>query len=208
MTNEQSKWTQLVLTTFIAVILYCLLTYVSILHYPAFFDPFSDYLSKLGNSILNPTGAIYYNLAVIQTGLMLLLTYLGIYLALKNTERHQILLIATGFGLFNAFTIIMSGVFSEDIYLLHFIFSMLIFATWIPVLISMNYILFNQGGYAKWISYYGFVLAAFNIMFVIFVLSFGTDTGSIIEWISVFSFQLWAILVALFIIWRFRAQPS
>ncbi|MHA2427837.1 MAG: hypothetical protein ACXADB_07425, partial [Candidatus Hermodarchaeia archaeon] len=64
MANEQSKWTLLVLTAFIAVILYCSLTYISILHYPGFFDPFSDYLSRLGKSSLNPTGAIYYNLAV------------------------------------------------------------------------------------------------------------------------------------------------
>ena len=208
MTTVKSKWSLLVLTAFIGVILYCILTYVSILHYPGFFDPFSNYLSRLGNSSLNPTGAVYYNLALIQAGLMLLLTYIGIYLDNRKAGQYRMLVIATAFGMFSAFAIIMAGVFNEDIYFLHFIFSLLIFASWIPVLISMNYIMFNQGGYAKWISYYGFVLAALNIIFVLFVLFFGTDTGSIIEWISVFSFASWALLIALFSIWRFRAQPS
>ena len=208
MTTVKSKWSLLVLTAFIGVILYCILTYVSILHYPGFFDPFSNYLSRLGNSSLNPTGAVYYNLALIQAGLMLLLTYIGIYFDNRKVGHYRMLVIATSFGMFSAFAIIMAGVFNEDIYFLHFIFSLLIFASWIPVLISMNYIMFNQGGYAKWISYYGFVLAALNIIFVLFVLFFGTDTGSIIEWISVFSFASWALLIALFSIWRFRAQPS
>ena len=208
MVKEQSKWTLLVLLGLIGAILYCSLTYVSILHYPGFFNPFTEYLSRLGNSSLNPTGAIYYNLAVIQTGVMLLLTYLGIFAAYKNTKHYRILIIATAIGMFNALTIIMSGVFSEDIYQLHFIFSLLIFATWIPVLFSMNYILFKQGGYEKGISYFGFVVGALNTIFVLYVLLFGTDTGAIIEWISIFSFMTWALLVVLFIIWRFRTQPS
>ncbi|MDO8124052.1 MAG: DUF998 domain-containing protein [Candidatus Hermodarchaeota archaeon] len=208
MAKEQSKWTLLVLPGLIGAILYCSLTYVSILHYPGFFNPFTEYLSRLGNSSLNPTGASYYNLAVIQTGVMLLLTYLGIFSSYKNTKHYRILLIATAIGMFNAFTIIMSGVFSEDIYELHFIFSLLIFATWIPVLFSMNYILFKQGVYEKGISYYGFVLGVLNIIFVLFLLLFGTDSGAIIEWISIFSFMTWALLVVLFIIWRFRTQPK
>ena len=206
MVKEQSKWTLLVLPGFIATILYCSLTYVSILHYPDFFSPFTDFLSRLGNSSLNPTGAIYYNLAVIQAGLMLLLTYLGIFSAYKKKEQHRVLFIATAFGMINSFSIIMSGVFSEDIYSLHFVFSLLIFATWIPVLFSMNYFLFKQGGYEKGISYYGFALGGLNIIFVLFVLLFGTDSGAIIEWIAIFSFQSWALLVVLFIIWRFQTQ--
>jgi hypothetical membrane protein len=206
MEKEHSKWNLLVLPGIIGAILYCSLTYVSILHYPGFFNPFTEYLSRLGNSSLNPTGATYYNLAVIQTGVMLLLTYLGIFSAYRNTKHYRILIIATAIGMFNAFTIIMSGVFSEDIYELHFIFSLLIFATWIPVLFSMNYILFKQGGYEKGISYFGLVVGAINIIFVLFVLLFGTDSGAIIEWISIFSFLSWALLVVLFIIWRFRTQ--
>jgi hypothetical membrane protein len=207
MVKEQSKWTLLVLPGIIGAILYCGLTYVSILHYPVFFNPFTDYLSRLGNSSLNPTGAIYYNLAVIQTGVMLLITYLGIFAAYKNTKHHRILFIAIAIGMFNAFTIIMSGVFSEDIYALHFIFSLLIFATWIPVLFLLNYILFKQGGYEKGISYYGFVVGVLNTIFVLFVLLLGTESGAIIEWISIFSFLTWALLVVVFIIWRFRTQP-
>ncbi|MHA2314534.1 MAG: DUF998 domain-containing protein [Candidatus Hermodarchaeia archaeon] len=199
MVKVQSKWNLLVLPGVIGAILYCSLTYVSILHY---------YLSRLGNSSLNPTGAIYYNLAVIQTGVMLLLTYLGIFSAYKNTKHYRLLIIATVIGMFNAFSIVMSGVFSEDIYQLHFIFSLLIFATWVPVLFSMNYILFKQGGYEKGISYYGFVVGVLNTIFVLFVLLFGTDSGAIIEWISIFSFLTWALLVVLFIIWRFRTQPK
>jgi hypothetical protein len=140
---------------------------------------------------------------------MLLLTYLGIFAAYKNFEHDRLLVIATAIGLFNAITLILSGVFSEDSYLFHFIFSLLIFATWIPVLFTMNYMLFRRGGYERWISYYGFVLGGLNGIFVIFVLLIGTvDFGAIIEWISVFSFQSWALLVVLFIIWRHLTQST
>lgn len=206
MIKGKSNWSLLVFTAFIGTALYCILTYVSILHYPSFFNPFTDYLSRLGNSSLNPTGAIYYNLAVVLAGVMLLLTYLGLFQIYKNMVNYRILLIATVIGIFNAFCIVMSGVFNEDIYTLHFIFSLMIFATWIPVLFSMNYILYKLGSYEKWISYYGFVLGVLNTIFVLYVLFFGTDSGAIIEWISVFSFQSWALLVALFAFWRYRSQ--
>lgn len=205
MANVKSNWTLLVCTAFIGSILYCSLTYVAILHYPGFFDPFTNYLSRLGNSTLNPTGAIYYNFAVILAGVMLFLTYLGLFSAYRNTEYQQILIITTTIGIVNSFSLIMSGVFNEDIYVLHFLFSLLIFVTWIPVLISMNFILFKRGSYERWISFYGFALGALNTLFVLFVLIVGTSSGAILEWMAVFSFQSWVLLVVLIVIWRYRS---
>jgi len=204
MADGKSNWTLLVLTAFIGAILYCSLTYLAILHYPGFFDPFTNFLSRLGNSTLNPTGAIYYNLAVILAGVMLFLTYLGLLSAYRNTNYQRILIIATAIGIVNSFSLMMSGVFSEDIYTLHFIFGLLIFATWIPVLFSINYILFKRGSYERWISFYGFALGALNTIFVLFVLIVGTSSGAILEWMAVFSFQSWALLVALIVIWRYH----
>jgi hypothetical membrane protein len=208
MAKVKSHWTLLILTAFIGSILYCSLTYVAILHYPGFFDPFTNYLSRLGNTTLNPTGAIYYNLAVIFAGAMLFLTYLGLFSAYRNTDYQQLLIVTTASGMLNSFSLMMSGVFSEDIYILHFIFGLLIFATWIPVLLSMNYILFKRGSHERRISFYGFALGTLNTIFVLFVLIVGTSFGAILEWMAVFSFQSWALLVALIVIWRHRSQPN
>ncbi len=175
--------------------MYCILTYVSSTLFPGSFT-LDDYLSVLGNSSLNPDGAIFYNLAVIQVGVLLPLFYFGLYKTFGE-ERRNFLAIALLIGLLNSLSVIMSGVFSEDMYELHFFWSFMIFATWIPVLFLTNFALLKQSGFIKWVSWYGLALAVFDTFFVCYVLFIGTDTGAIIEWITIFSFIAWTVLLAI-----------
>ncbi|MHA2024377.1 MAG: DUF998 domain-containing protein [Candidatus Thorarchaeota archaeon] len=195
MSTQISKWTYLLASAFLGGTLYCILTYVSITFFPGSFT-LDDYLSVLGNSSLNPNGAIFYNLAVIQVGLLLPLFYLGLYKTFGE-DRKKLLVIAVLIGLLNSLSVMMSGVFSEDVYELHYFWSFMIFATWIPVLFLTNFALLKQGGLIKWVSLYGLALAAFDTLFVLYVLFIGTDSGAIIEWITIFSFIAWAVLLAI-----------
>ena len=111
-------------------------------------------------------------------------------------------------GIVNALSLIMSGVFNEDFPDLHFIWSLMIFISWIPFLFLLNTLLYQRQGVERWISFYGFGLAFYNIFFVSYVLLLGTTSGSILEWIAVFSFQAWAILIMIAISWRYRSASK
>ncbi|MFW9795367.1 MAG: DUF998 domain-containing protein [Candidatus Thorarchaeota archaeon] len=194
MSTQISKWRYLLASAFLGGSLYCILTYVSFILFPGSFT-LDDYLSVLGNSSLNPNGAIFYNLAVMQVGVLLPLFYLGLYKTFGE-ERKNLFVIAVLIGFLNSLSVMMSGVFSEDMYELHYFWSFMIFATWIPVLFLTNFALLKRSGPIKWVSLYGLALAVFDTLFVFYVLLIGTDSGAIIEWITIFSFIIWAILLA------------
>lgn len=186
MGDQISKWRYLLTSAFLGGSLYCILTYVSVTLFPGEFT-LEDYLSVLGKSNLNPNGATFYNVAVIQVGVFLPPFYLGIYKTFGE-ERKRFLAIALPIGLLNSLSVMMSGVFSEDVYELHYFWSFMIFATWIPVLFVTNFALLKQSGFVKWVSVYGLALAVFDTLFVLYVIYIGTDSGAIIEWITIFSF--------------------
>lgn len=192
-----SKWSLLSISAIVGSAGYCVFTLVSISFYPAPFSPFDDYLSVLGNSSLNPNGAIFYNAAVILAGLFLFPFYVSMYKSFSGPEFSKLLAAAIAFGMFNAFSVMMSGIFSEDLYEQHYFWSLMIFASWIPVLYMLNSALVKHHGFVKWVSYYGLSLAMFDTVFVAYVLLIGTDTGSILEWMTIFSFLIWAVLHAL-----------
>ncbi len=182
---------------FIGGIAYCVLTFISFTFYPEPFSPFDDYLSVLGNSTLNPNGAVFYNLAVIQAGLLLPLFYAGLYKAFGEQGRSKLLTLAVLVGVFNSLSVTMSGVFSENVYELHYMWSLLIFITWIPVLFLTNIALLKQGGYIAWVCIYGLILGIIDTFFVLYALLIGTDTGSLSEWVTIFSFIGWTMLLAI-----------
>jgi len=53
------------------IVLYCVLTSSSWALLPTTYNPITNWLSDLGNSSYNPTGAIFYNLGCILTGIAL-----------------------------------------------------------------------------------------------------------------------------------------
>ncbi len=63
-----------------------------------------------------------------------------------------------------------------------------------PVLILISFYLKRYSGLNKVISYSGFIMAAYNLIFVIYALTEGTTSGALLEWISVFSYKGWIIL--------------
>jgi len=179
----------------VASLFYCIFTNISIQHFPGTFSATQYYLSVLGNMNKNPNGAMFYNLGVILTGLSLLLFYIGFVIWNVLQERRKILWGILIFGSMNGFSIFMSAVYPEvPHYQIHFTWSLLIFIAFIPVLILISIFLRRYSGLNKIISYSGFTLAVYNFAFVIYALTEGTSSGSLLEWISVFSYLGWIIL--------------
>jgi hypothetical protein len=188
------KW-MTILTGFAATFFYCIFTNIAIQRFPGTFSATQHYLSVLGNVNKNPNGAMFYNRGVMLTGLSLLLFYVGFVIWNAMRDRSKILAAILIFGSMNGFSIFMSAVYPEvPHYQFHFTWSLLIFIAFIPVLILFSLYLRRYSGLNKIISYSGLMLAAYNSVFVIYVLTEGTSGGSLLEWISVFSYQGWIIL--------------
>lgn len=197
MLDSTKKWSKFYVSGIIGICVYCILTWISASYYPGSFGPMTDYLSVLGNSNLNPDGAVFYNLGVSLTGLTLIPFYIGMYMTYGKPTGSKLISIATVFGFLNCLSILLSAVFPEDVYELHFIWSLMIFLTWIPVLFLTNSFLFRKSGLIKWTSVYGLALALFDTAFVMYVVLIGTSTGSINEWITIFAFLGWIFLLAI-----------
>jgi hypothetical protein len=199
--SKFSKWQLIRTAVYVAIMLYCAFTVISIGFFPNPFSPLNNYLSQLGNLSLNPNGAIFYNLALILVGLAEIPFYIGLYQWYTKKTENKLLLAARAVGLFNALAIIMSGIFSESVnYSLHIFWSYIIFITFVPILILINKALLTYPEHKKVISYYGFVVAAIHISLIVFVttmfMGFETGFGPLMEWLAVFSTLAWAGLLA------------
>ena len=85
-------------------------------HFPGIYSPLSNWLSDLGSPKLNPQGAIFYNLGIIATGLLLLPFFLGLYRWRMEGSRIQnaMLVLTCALGLLGGLAMILSAVFPID----------------------------------------------------------------------------------------------
>lgn len=113
-----------------AAIVYLVMAVASRAMYPAAFGPVGNWLSDLGNNLLNPGGALFYRLGGIVGGSGLA----GFFLALDGSswgEQKAVRALARlvrVFGTLASAAFILTGVFSEDMMPLHSWFSIANFA--------------------------------------------------------------------------------
>jgi hypothetical protein len=180
--------------------LYITFTIIAIARYPQRVSPLDTYLSMLGNAELSPHGAIFYNLAVILTGLAELPFFIAIYSAYSQHSLRWLLNIGLLAGLTNGVSVSMSGVYSQHINMnAHVTWSYIIFFSLIPVLLAFGLAFWRMKGVSRYIGLYSFIVCAIDIFFLATLLSgqTGAGPGSIMEWFSVFSYLAWIALISL-----------
>ena len=157
-------------------------------------NPTENYLSQLGNSDLNPDGAVYFAVAMILGGLMMFLFYAGLHQRYSGMRADKYLSLALTCGFANAFSVIMSGTFSETVnYDLHVLWSAMIFLTFVPILILMNKSLGSVPDYGRVIHHYAYFVVAVDLVFLGILVfgGFGEGVGALMESLSVFTFVGW-----------------
>jgi hypothetical membrane protein len=114
------------IAAFLIVVCYLVFATLSYSRYPLPYSPIRNWLSDLGNVNLNPRGAIYYNMGIISTALLLMLFFLGLSRWKIENKRVQIimLLLTQVFGFLGSFCMIMSAIFPINILAVHRIWSM------------------------------------------------------------------------------------
>ncbi len=89
-------------TSLFAVMCYLTFALLAFAQYPLPYSPMSNWLSDLGNAVLNPHGTLFYNIGIVATGVVLLLFFIG--LSRWKMENHSFfsiflyILLGTAFG--------------------------------------------------------------------------------------------------------------
>jgi hypothetical membrane protein len=165
----------------LVIVIFCVFTFTSWALFPTAYSPVTNWLSDLGNSSYNPSGAIFFNVGCILTGIALFPFFLGLYKWHTNeTWRRVSLILAQLVGSLAAFSLIMIGVFSEDFPAEHRVWSVVFFGLNLVLFVLANVSLFTHPSYARSIAYYGFIVIFINVLLVLF-------TTPLLEWFTVFA---------------------
>ncbi|MFX0209991.1 MAG: DUF998 domain-containing protein [Candidatus Hodarchaeota archaeon] len=197
------KWPKTSIIGLAGIITYCMFTLLSFSFFPSTFNPINNNISELGDFYDNPNGAIFYNVGMVLTGLASILFYLGLYKCFMIRKKSNLDVFALGAGIINALAIMMAGVFSEtqETYSQHVFWSILIFASFFPVLILVNTSVFTRPDFTNLVAYYGFGVSLIDLSFLVLLFITGVDANySLMEWFAVFSYISWIGVLAVSII--------
>jgi hypothetical membrane protein len=177
----------------IAVFGYLFFTLLAYSQYPLPFSPMTNWLSDLGNVNLNPNGAIFYNIGIILTALMLLLFFLGLSVWMIETNRVQVVMLrlAQIFGGLGALFMMLSAIFPINNLKIHSFWS-----TSLYVMLSTGFI-FSAAAlrYHKSVPVWLLILGISTAPLVILTKFF--PTMYILEWVIVIIFLAYVSLVGI-----------
>ncbi|WP_424357710.1 DUF998 domain-containing protein [Methanocella sp. MCL-LM] len=181
-----------ILSAAVAIVTFCTLLLLAIMAYPGPFSPFTNYLSDLGSSKLNPSGAILFNAACWIAGAMTILFFAG--LGSWRTDGRVKLTIARLLGAFSGLALILVGVFPEDYGRLHTIVAGAFFISLTLAIVATGFALWKGRDFLRPIGYYGILVGIFSLIYLASYLA-GYPI-LITEWITVMGAMGWMGLVA------------
>ena len=177
-----SKWRISGIAGVTVIILYCVFTLTSLALYPTPYTPVNNWLSDLGNSKGNPSGAIFYNAGCVLTGFALFPFFGGLYKWYTNEKTRKIaIMVGQAIGFLAAFSLMMIGVFSENYGNIHVLWSSIFFILNFIVIVLISLVLYTHPSYIRPISYYGLTVALINLLFML------VYDNPIFEWFTVFA---------------------
>jgi hypothetical protein len=193
-------------TGIIAVLVFTLLTFISVSLYPMPYNPLYDWLSNLGNSNLNPSGAFFFNFGCIISGLFLIPFFLGLY-TWKPLQRINLILLISGIllGIYASISFIMVGIYPETHIQQHMMAATGVFGTLFIIIILISLALYRDPKFMHIIAFYGLTVIIIDLLFQYFlsidkyllgVFHPSTPVPGL-EWTVVFSSMGWILLLAI-----------
>jgi|AGTN01.2.fsa_nt_gi Predicted membrane protein len=174
-----------------AIAFFCISVVMSIASYPPPFSPLDNWMSDLGNPELNPAGSVYFNLACVITGLLLVGFYLGLKSWRSKDDGNSLAFtVAQGSGVFSGIALAGIGIFPETFSPHHFITSVLFFLSSTVAILLAIIALRGSPRLGRATTCAGYLTLAIGIVFSAQMALFKSVT--IIEWISVLSMLFWA----------------
>jgi hypothetical protein len=190
MKNSRQVW----VTGFLASLAYLICAMVAFFNYPLTYSPLANWLSDLGNPIINPIGAFSYNLGCVLAGLCLIFFTLGLEIWDDGDKKRRILLTITQVtGIISSLSLIVSAFFPLGAQtLIHSISGKAhIFFAGFFLTFSATIIL-TRPNMPKWLAYFGFFVALINFIYGAFL-----HSVFIAEWAAIGLFIIYILMVAI-----------
>jgi hypothetical protein len=180
----------------ICIPIYMTFTYISYL-YSTNVTPLTNWLSDLGNPLENPSGAISYNMGCIIAASLLLVFYVGIFQWYKNHKIRKKYIIsyigAQISGIIASAFLVLASIFPLGTFTsLHSKFSLVNMVGMDSFMVFTAIAFIMNPNIKKWIGFYGFFTAIFNIV--------TTNAFSLLyiaEWIYILLFMIYIAVITL-----------
>ena len=181
------------ITGILVVLFYSAFTLLAVSRYPLLYSPTSNWLSDLGNPQNNPQGAIFYNIGIISTALLLMLFFLGLSVWKIEDRRVQIIMLrlTQAFGILGVICMMMSAIFPINLFNIHSFWSSALYIMLSTVFIFSVAMLRYHQWVTRWLLLLG-VLTAVLVIFMSFL-----QTVYVLEWITVFLFLSYVALLGI-----------
>jgi hypothetical membrane protein len=183
----------LITTGFAAFTIYVVFTALAFSKYPDAYSPVKNWLSDLGNPLINQSGAFLYNLGCVLTSIVLIVFYVGMREWANDSKRLKLLLtIAQITGILSSIFLIITALFplgsNTEIHQisgkLHVIF-LGFFLTFSATVLLRNPVL------TKWPAYFGFITAVVNFVYGAFL-----HSVFIAEWLAIGMFIIYLLMIS------------
>jgi len=194
------------ITGILAVVIFIIFTFISVLYYPFQYNPLYDWLSNLGNINLNPMGAIFFNWGTIISGILLIPFFAGLYAWQPHKTWSKILLIlGILIGIFASISFIMVGIYPETNIHAHLLAASGVFSSLFIIIIFLSLALFKNPKFVRMVAYFGLIPIIIDLIFQ-YTLSIYNNLLSIfnpavavpgLEWAAVFTSLAWVALLAI-----------
>jgi len=166
----------------LAILCYLGFAAFSYSRYPLSYSPTTNWLSDLGNPNNNPDGAIFYNIGIISTALLLMLFFLGLSVWRIEDRRVQIIMLrlTQAFGMLGAICMTMSAIFPINLFKIHSFWSSALYILLSTAFIFSVAMLRYHQKVPRWL-----LILGVSIALMVILISFFPNVY-LLEWISVF----------------------
>jgi hypothetical membrane protein len=177
----------------LAVLCYLVFTLLAYSRYPLPFSPTSNWLSDLGNPNNNPQGAIFYNIGIISTALLLIVFFLGLSVWKIDDKRVQIIMLRLTqvSGILGAFCMIMSAIFPINLLTIHSFWSTSLYILLSTAFIFSVAMLRYHKRVPRWLLILGVSTAMMVILTSIFPIAY------VLEWFTLSLFLSYVGLLSI-----------
>jgi len=200
-TAGSKNWMWVSIVGLSAALVFVALTLAAVALYPGSTSPMDRYLSELGNADQSPDGWLFFDLAMILTGVLALPFFWGLSKYNSGRAGKRLTRAALWLGVTNAVAVAVAGGVAEHVNMTaHIIWSLLIFASAIPLLVVYGVVLRKSPGFSRVVAWYGFIACAVDLALLVAVgIIHSQDPGvtSVLEWVVVLLYIVWVALISL-----------
>ena len=176
-----------------AAAFYLAFTTVAFFKYPDEYSPLTNWLSDLGDPLVNISGAIYYNMGCILTSLCLIAFFFGLRIWNNGDKKIRIfLIIAQVSGLLSTFALIIAALFPLGSHTSIHALSGKMHVIFLGFFLTFSASIWLRHPSAiKWFAYFGFLSALVNFVYGVFLYSV-----FMAEWVAIGMFIIYVLMIS------------